>query len=62
MSTICAASWGVITLLTLPDGNPSLMPSLQDYVQQRVDEFGDIPDERKEQLQQVADFVRGQRV
>lgn len=48
----------LITLLTLTDGNPMLMPALRTYTEQRAGEFSGISPERKEELQQIADFVR----
>jgi protein-tyrosine-phosphatase len=58
MLTMLAAACPFLALLALTDGNHSLMPALQDYVNQRTGEFDEIPLARKEQLQQVADFVR----
>jgi protein-tyrosine-phosphatase len=60
MQTTIAAACPLIALLALTDGSHSLMPALQDYLEQRAAEFGEIPTGRKEQLQQVADFVREQ--
>jgi len=52
------AALPLIALLSLTDANPTLMPALHTYCEQRIGEFGEIPAERKDQLQQLADFVR----
>jgi hypothetical protein len=60
MHTTIAAAWPLFALVLFPDSRPSLLPALQDFVAQRAGEFSSIPADRKQQLQQVADFVREQ--
>ena len=60
MQTIISGTCHLMAILALTDGSTSLMPALREYVAQRAGEFGEIPADRKGQLQQVADFVREQ--
>lgn len=50
--------WSLVAVLAFSDSGSALRPALRTYAGQRAGEFGQIPDERKEQLQQVADYVR----
>ncbi|HZN35194.1 MAG TPA: protein-tyrosine-phosphatase [Pirellulaceae bacterium] len=50
-----------IALIAAPgeDQSVRLNHSLREYVAARAAEFGEIPEERKEQLSKIADYVRG---
>lgn len=50
--------WPLVAALAFSGSDPALLPALRTYAEQRAGEFGEIPDERKQLLQQLADYVR----
>lgn len=60
ISTTLAATALLFALCSLNNGSTLLMPTLQEYVKQRAGEFDQVPAERREELQQLAEYVREQ--